>query len=597
MVGTSNGIERLRMNLGIDLGTGSVKAALVAPDGYIAARASKSYTTKSPHPGWVEMDAHQWVDAAASVMDAVDEGENTGITAVGFSGQMHGVVIVDEQLRPLRPAILWADTRSGEQARRMTADLGPELLARLGSPAVAGFAATTLRWLADNEPEVIAKARYVLQAKDFLRVTLGGPMATDPSDASGTLLFDVTTGQWNAEAVAWAGITEDMLPPMRSSTEIAGEVRVEKRVVPCAIGAADTAAAISGLGLTSGEGFIAVGTGAQIVRLMNSPALDPALATHTFCTAGAAGDGWYRIGAVQSAGLVLTAALDWLGASVEEASAALHTGVKADDPIFVPYLAGERTPFMNPDLRGAWLGMSLATDRAAMLRSVLEGVAQAVALGVEAVQASGERLPDVVPLIGGGTQHPDFRQLLADACGVPLGIAESPAGPPRQDGVCGPFLLHDKDLGMTIAIGSDHAGFHLKSALKQWLKDKGYEVLDLGTDSEASVDYPSYGAAVGRAVVDGQAELGVAVCGSGQGICMAANKVHGVRAGIVRESLDAEMIRRHNNANVACFGERFTDPAVAVAALEIFLTTEFEGGRHERRVNELAELDTAYDAS
>ncbi|MEI8261006.1 MAG: ribose 5-phosphate isomerase B [Actinomycetes bacterium] len=150
---------------------------------------------------------------------------------------------------------------------------------------------------------------------------------------------------------------------------------------------------------------------------------------------------------------------------------------------------------------------------------------------------------------------------------------------------------------MTIAIGSDHAGFHLKSALKQWLKDKGYEVLDLGTDSEASVDYPSYGAAVGRAVVNGQAELGVAVCGSGQGICMAANKVHGVRAGIVRESLDAEMIRRHNNANVACFGERFTDPAVAMAALEVFLTTEFEGGRHERRVNELAELDTAYDAS
>ena len=425
MVGTSNGIERLRMNLGIDLGTGSVKAALVAPDGYVAARASKSYATKSPHPGWVEMDAHQWVEATASVMDAVDEGENTGITAVGFSGQMHGVVLVDERLRPLRPAILWADTRSGEQARRMTADLGPDLLARLGSPAVAGFAATTLRWVADNEPEVIAKARYVLQAKDFLRATLGGPMATDPSDASGTLLFDVTTGQWDADAVAWAGITEDMLPPVRPSTEIAGDVRVERRVVPCAIGAADTAAAISGLGLTSGEGFIAVGTGAQIVRLMNSPALDPALATHTFCTAGAAGDGWYRIGAVQSAGLVLTAALDWLGASVDEASAALHNGVQADDPIFVPYLAGERTPVMNPDLRGAWLGMSLATDRAAMLRSVLEGVAQAVALGVEAVQASGERLPDVVPLIGGGTQHPDFRQLLADACGVPLGIAES----------------------------------------------------------------------------------------------------------------------------------------------------------------------------
>lgn len=150
---------------------------------------------------------------------------------------------------------------------------------------------------------------------------------------------------------------------------------------------------------------------------------------------------------------------------------------------------------------------------------------------------------------------------------------------------------------MTIAIGSDHAGFHLKTTLKQWLLDSGYEVLDLGTDSEASVDYPSYGAAVGHAVAAGRATLGVCVCGSGQGISMAANKVHGIRAGIVRESLDAEMIRRHNNANVACFGERFTAPEIAIAALEVFLTTEFEGGRHERRVNELAELDTAYDAS
>ena len=413
------------MNLGIDLGTGSVKAALVAPDGYVAARASKSYATRSPHPDWVEIDAREWVDAAASVMDAVDEGENSGITSVGFSGQMHGVVLVDERLRPLRPAILWADTRSGEQAQGMAADLGPGLLSRLGSPAVAGFAATTLRWLADHEPEVIAEAAYVLQAKDFLRATLGGPIATDPSDASGTLLYDVVAGEWSSEAIAWAGIRPEMLPPVLPSTQVAGEVRVEKRTVPCAIGAADTAAAITGLGIHAGEGFIAVGTGAQVVRVMSTPTLDAALSTHTFCTAGAAGNGWYRIGAVQSAGLVLTAALAWLGASVEEASATLRLGVRADDPQFIPYLAGERTPFMNSHLRGSWIGLSLATDRAAMLRSILEGVAQAVALGVEAVQASGERLPDIVPLIGGGTQHPDFRQLLADCCGVPLGVAES----------------------------------------------------------------------------------------------------------------------------------------------------------------------------
>lgn len=144
---------------------------------------------------------------------------------------------------------------------------------------------------------------------------------------------------------------------------------------------------------------------------------------------------------------------------------------------------------------------------------------------------------------------------------------------------------------MIIAIGSDHAGFLLKEQLRTWLTEHDYGVLDLGAYSEDRVDYPHYGALVGRAVVEGRAELGVAVCGSGQGICMAANKVPGVRGGVIRDNQDAEMTRRHNNANVACFGERFTEPAVAIAALEVFLTTPFDGGRHEARVEQLAELD------
>lgn len=144
---------------------------------------------------------------------------------------------------------------------------------------------------------------------------------------------------------------------------------------------------------------------------------------------------------------------------------------------------------------------------------------------------------------------------------------------------------------MKIAIGSDHAGFLLKERLGSWLEQHGYEVLDLGAYSEDRVDYPHYGAEVGRAVADGEAEFGVAVCGSGQGVCMAANKIPGVRAGVIRANDDAEMTRRHNNANVACFGERFTDPDVAIAALDIFLTTPFDGGRHVARVEQLAELD------
>lgn len=144
---------------------------------------------------------------------------------------------------------------------------------------------------------------------------------------------------------------------------------------------------------------------------------------------------------------------------------------------------------------------------------------------------------------------------------------------------------------MRVVIGSDHAGFQLKEALKAWLLDSGHDVEDVGTHSDERVDYPVFGEQVARTVIKGGAERGVVVCGSGQGICMAANKVHGIRAGVIRDTQDAEMTRRHNDANVACFGERVTKPADAIAALEVFLTTDFEGGRHEQRVRQLDEIN------
>lgn len=150
-------------------------------------------------------------------------------------------------------------------------------------------------------------------------------------------------------------------------------------------------------------------------------------------------------------------------------------------------------------------------------------------------------------------------------------------------------------MARSVAVGSDHAGFHLKTALVDHLIQHGYQVVDVGTDSDQRVDYPHFGAAVGRLVGSGEVDRGVLVCGSGQGVCMAANKIAGVRAGVVRDSRDAEMIRRHNDANVACFGERVTDVATAVAALSVFLDTEFEGGRHQPRVDQLGALDHGDD--
>ena len=409
--------------LGIDLGTGSVKAAIV-DDGAVVAKASRTYAVRAPQPGWAESDPEEWLTATLDVADRVLGGHAP--EGVGFSGQMHGVVLADERLRPLRPAILWADTRSVAQAGAMARDLSSGDLSRLGSPAVAGFAATTLAWLREHEADVLARAAYALQPKDWLRAALGGEVATEPSDASGTLLYDVAAGTWSTTALEWAGVAPHLLAPLRGSARRAGVVRLGQREFPAGVGGADTACALAGLGLAPGEGFVAVGSGAQIVRMSATPALDPTLRTHTFAAVGEPASAWYRIGAVQSAGLSLTAALAWLGATVDEAAAALASGVRPTDPLFVPYLSGERTPFMDPTMRGSWHDLSLATTRESLLRSVLEGVAQAVALGVDAVQAAGDALPDVVPLIGGGTHDPAFRQLLADATGATLAVTDAP---------------------------------------------------------------------------------------------------------------------------------------------------------------------------
>ncbi len=410
--------------LGIDLGTGSVKVAVVEDDGSVSATAVRRYDVAAPEPGWMEGDPAQW---RAAVEDAAAEAlasAGSVPAAVGLSGQMHGVVLANAELRPLRPAILWADGRSQAQAADLARVLGRKGLARVGSPAVPGFAGTTLAWLAQHEPDHVAGAAHALQPKDWLRATLGGAIGTDPSDASGTLLFDVVDGVWSAPALDWLGSPARLLPPVQGSRDPAGTVRLGAHELPVVHGGADTACVIAGLGLGPGQGFIAVGTGAQVVRILDSPTVDPSLRTHTFVTAGT--DGWYRIGAVQSAGLVLERVLAWLGATAADATAALADGIRPDDPIFVPYLAGERTPFMDASLRGSWHGLSLATDRPALLRSALEGLAQAVALGVAALDDAGAPLPDSVPLVGGGTHDPAFRQLLADATGCSLVVVDAP---------------------------------------------------------------------------------------------------------------------------------------------------------------------------
>ena len=418
-------MARSRAAVGVDLGTGSVKVAVVDEQGSIRSIATRPYGLSSPQPGWAETDPRVWLEATQQAAAEIAD-QCVGAEGVGFSGQMHGVVLCDANLDPLRPAIIWADTRAADQAAAMHDLLGDVVLARLGSPAVSGFAATSLMWLAEHEPDVLARARFALQPKDWLRATLGGAVVTEPSDASGTLLANVATGTWDDDAISLLGIDSAVLPPIVASGDSAGELELAGRTMSCVVGAADTAAAILGLGLRVDDGFAAVGSGSQTVSVLAEPSGGITRGTHLFATAGAPGTGWYRIGAVQNAGIALRRALEWFDASPDEANAALDGGVRASDPIFVPYVAGERTPFVDAHLRGAWLGLGLDTDRPAMLRSVVEGVAHAVALGMEAVEAAGARLPDPLSLIGGGAVDPRFQQLIADVSQRRLASTDQP---------------------------------------------------------------------------------------------------------------------------------------------------------------------------
>lgn len=403
--------------LGIDLGTQSVKVAAVR-DGQILASATRPYRVDSPRPGWAQSDVDTWLAAIDSAVEEVVAAAGTP-QAVGLSGQMHGVVVTDEQLTPLTPAIIWADGRSASQARAIGERLGAAVLSQLGSAAFPGFMGPTAAWLVENEPDTMRSARWLLSPKDFIRARLTGTVATDVSDASGTLLLDVITGGWDPAAFEACGIDPDLAPGIVSSNAEAAVIGAGPLSgVPIAVGGADTACVIHGLGLSAGQGYLGLGSGTQIVSVCSQPAIDPTLRTHTFAAVGDPGSGWYRLGAVQSGGIVLDRALAWLAATPDDVTAALSQSGRPDDPLFWPFLSGERTPYLDPDLRGAWEDLSLTTDRGALIRSVFEGMAFAVAIASMALADVPPHPP--IPVLGGGSRDRGYLQQIADLTGWPL---------------------------------------------------------------------------------------------------------------------------------------------------------------------------------
>lgn len=409
--------------LGIDLGTQSVKVVGVSDGGAVLASATRAYPVESPQQGWAEADPWRWLEAceaaAAEVIDAMPESPS----AIGLSGQMHGVVLCDAAGDPVRPAILWADSRSVDEARDLRGDLGAEVLARLGSAPFPGFAGPTMRWLAEHEPDAIRRSRWALQPKDWLRMQWTGEVLTEPSDASGTLLYDLVDGRWSDAALTACRVSPELLAPIRPSGSYGGDVAREGSTLvglPVALGGADAACAVHGLGLSVGEGSLTVGTGAQIASMLAEANPDPTLRTHTFAAVGDVGAGFFRLGAVQSGGLALERALSWLGADLAEARAALAEGIQPNDPFFWPFVAGERTPYVDPDLRASWSGLSLATTRPALLRSVFEGMAYTVSAAYSAVAGSGATPSEPITALGGGSRDAGYLQLLSTALGARL---------------------------------------------------------------------------------------------------------------------------------------------------------------------------------
>jgi len=427
--------------IALDLGTGSVKAALVDEDLRVVSVTSRPYAVRAPQPGAAETEPAAWeaaVTAAIGPVLAVARPGGRGpadagaLTAVGVCGQMHGVVLLGPDGAALAPGVLWPDTRAEREVERV-ATAPAALRARLANPLSPGMAGPVLAMLARTQPATIWRAVAAVQPKDWLRVALGGPgaIAADPSDASATLLWDVPGNRWDAEVCDLLGIDVALLPTVRASHEVVGHTTGALGLPPglrLVAGAGDTAAAALGTGtVRPGRGQVSVGTGAQIVVPLSAPTVPgPEPVTHTYRAAvpPTTTGGWYRMGAIQSAGLVLERVLGWLGAGWEEALAALD-GRRTGDPVFLPHLAGERTPWLDPHLRGAWTGLGLEHDRAALLRSALTGVACAVADAWDAVIETGAD-PGLPLLVGGGSVHPAWRQLLADVLRTALRPAAAP---------------------------------------------------------------------------------------------------------------------------------------------------------------------------
>jgi xylulokinase len=427
--------------LGLDLGTSSAKAVVVDTRGAVLAQASAGYAVTSAVAGYAESEpAHWWTAVASCAREAV-HAAGAQPSAIGLSGQMHGLVLASGEGEPLRPALLWADSRATGSLRAYRR-LGARALARLANPLAPGMTGPLLRWIADHEPRTYSEARWALQPKDWIRARLTGEFHAEPSDASASLLYDVPGDRWDLEVVSALGLEASLLAPLLPCAGApAGHLTAGAATalglppgLPVAAGAADTAAAALGSGIAGPGGIqLTVGTGAQVIRPLTEPVNRADAGINLYRSA--APDGWYHMGATVSAGLALNWVREIMNATWAELYASADHRGHAHDPVFVPHLSGERTPYCDPALRGSWTGLSLACDRASLLRGALEGTAFAIRDALDPLLA--DHRPPHLRLAGGGTLAAGWRQMLADVLEFPLHAVDVPAASGRGAALLG----------------------------------------------------------------------------------------------------------------------------------------------------------------
>lgn len=424
--------------LGIDLGTSAVKVLLTTFDGAVIASASAEYPIEQPQPDYAEQEPAAWLRAVADAVQATfTQAPTAPIAAIGLSGQMHGTVLLGADHQPLGPAIIWPDRRSAREVQEITERVGSErLYAITGSPVATGFQAATVRWVQRHAPELWRRVRRILLPKDYLRFWLTGVLTTDPSDAAGTLLFDETRRDWSDELLDLLEIRRDQLPPVQPSASICGRLCEDAARalglpvgVPVATGAADTACSLLGAGVARSDQLLfTISTGGQLVQPCEAVRVDAQGRIHTFCSAlepGEGRSGWYQMGAMLVAGL----ALHWLREQLYEEPAnisydqmmrlASEAPPGADGLLFLPYLIGERTPYMDPTARGVFFGLTLRHRRSHLIRAVVEGVTLAARNAYDVLRELGAASQHIV-LAGGGARSRFWQQVVADVFGTPV---------------------------------------------------------------------------------------------------------------------------------------------------------------------------------